>query len=108
MKSKVPNNYMFTEHEALADTPDAKKKEAFIAYCRKAIQGYENGQATLQDAAYAITGALSIPLISKTSEFEVIFDLAGELELPPEHISGNVQEKWKFLVTEVEAAVSRL
>ncbi|TAK89221.1 hypothetical protein EPO04_03960 [Patescibacteria group bacterium] len=82
---------------ALQKATREDKPELFIKYCNKVIAAKNEGRMPLRDAAYSISRTMFIEELND-SLFEEITLLAGELELPPQFVNGEVEVKWQNLV----------
>lgn len=61
------------------------------------LKSYEDGIIGPKKFAYDITGTMQFKVAMNEKTKELI-ELAGELELPNEHISGNPQQRMELLV----------
>lgn len=86
----------------LAEAPPNKRMEAFRQYCQKAVALYEQKELFLEDAAYAIAGAMQFDELEADPKADEIIELAGELELPSEHYVGDKKAGWQKLAALVQ------
>lgn len=71
--------------------------EEFVRVCQTIIGWVDRGLCTLQDGTYTIAGLMFFEDVNQSPEMLDICLQAGELELPEDHISGSVYEKWQTL-----------
>lgn len=76
---KNPLSDIFDEMKSLSEKEVTK---TFINYCFKLIELKNKNVLSEEEAAYWIVGCLFIDKISKIPEFENIFDIAGDVEIP--------------------------
>lgn len=97
-----PGSKLFTEDfDLIVTAPNEAKPRMFAAYCQKIVTSKNKGEVSLRDAAYAIAGAMMIRELDSPL-FEELTELAGELELPEEHVDGNPEDRWVELVALVD------
>lgn len=75
---------------------------AFLTICKEIIAKVENGSVRLEDGAYTIAGLMFWDRVSKIDRLFDVCLHAGELELPAQYVSGDVQEKWNELKKTVQ------
>lgn len=68
--------------DILYRAPLNKKREALIDYCKAVVEEKEKGRLSTWEAGYLITGAILYHEPPKTREFEQMFEISGDLELP--------------------------
>jgi len=90
----------------IVNAPTNKKPRLFAEYCLTIVDTKNNHKLLLRDAAYSIAGAMMIKELDEPL-FEELTGLAGELELPAEHIDGDPEEGWARLVQLIQEYASK-
>lgn len=90
---KIPLDYR--KLESALDDKEFKKE--FLILCQTVVRIVHSGKASLHDGAYTIAGMMFMDRVSADEIMEDICFQAGELELPPHQVSGNIVEKWAEL-----------
>lgn len=85
------------DFQKITSAADTDKPALLLEFCRKAIAAKAAKTMSLRDAAYAIAGTMFIHEL-RSPPFEEITGLAGELELPSEHVTGDPEVRWVKLV----------
>jgi hypothetical protein len=84
---------------------DGKLKKRIAKLCLKLIDETPNDKAAMMETCHIITG--NFMWRHYDDELEDAIDLAGELELPEEHVSGDVMEKWAEMKEKFKAYIDK-
>ena len=99
---KYPASHMMVgDFERLHTAGKTDKPTLFVDYCRKAIGAKEAGTMPLRDAAYSIARTMFVRELDEPL-FDELTGLAGELELPPQFVNGDREERWQKLIALVD------
>jgi hypothetical protein len=88
-------------YEKLYQVPDTEKEEVIKDLYSFYRKNYLDGIIGPRKFAYDIAGIITTEF-SKSKELEQIISLAGELELPDHHISGDLKQTFQELLILVE------
>ncbi len=71
---------------------DEKLKKQIAKICLKLINETPNDKTSIMETSFIITGNFVWYIYD--DELDEVVDIAGELELPEEHVSGKVLKMW--------------
>lgn len=71
---------------------DKKIKERIVKICLKLIEETPSGERGIRETSYAITN--NFIWYRYGDKLDELFGLIGELELPKQHVSGDVNKLW--------------
>jgi len=72
---------------------DKKLKKRIAEICLKLIEKTSYNKVSIMETSYIITG--SFIWYNYGDKLDEAIDIAGELELPEQHVSGNVLKMWE-------------
>lgn len=79
-----------------------ENKPEFIKLCKELFAKVERNKMSIEDACYEIAGRMADDDLRNDMELIGIMEEAGELELPPYHVSGDRDARWEALKEKIK------
>ena len=81
-------------------------KERIARICLKLINETPNDKVSIMETSYIITGYYT--WCTYGDDLDKVVSIAGELEIPEEHVHGNVLKMWKEMKTKLEKYLNKI